>query len=76
MTKSEIIAYDADMIVDGYAFTRQGSFVRVFNLNNGFSACVYDSKSQIIETNMDVFESQIVDEIWNRNRRFMEADYA
>jgi hypothetical protein len=76
MTKSEKIAQDADMIVDGYAFTEQGNFVRVFNLNNEFSACVYDSNNQIIETNMDAFELQIVDEIWSRNRRFMETDYA
>jgi hypothetical protein len=76
MTKIEKIANEADMIVDGYAFTACQNCVHVFNLNNEFSACVYNLNNQVLETNMDAFEAQIVDSIWQRNRKFMEADYA
>ena len=34
------IADDANMIIKGYAFTKDGTFIRIFNLNDGKSAMV------------------------------------
>lgn len=51
------IADKADMIINGYAFTKDQKLVRVLNLNClNHSAVIYDDK--IIETNMDDIENK------------------
>lgn len=65
------IADKADMIINGYAFTREGEGVRVLNLNRfNHAAVIYND--QITETNMDDIEQQIVIDYYNRNKQFME----
>lgn len=65
------IADKADMIINGYAFTKDQKLVRVLNLNClNHSAVIYDDK--IIETNMDDIENEIVMEYYIRNKKFME----
>ena len=55
----EEIADKADMIINGYAFTKDNEYIRVINLNNVNRATViYNDK--IVETNMDDIESKIV----------------
>lgn len=65
------IADKADMIVNGYAFTKEGDYIRVLNLNClNHAAVIYNN--QVIETNMDDIEKQIVLDYFNANREFME----
>lgn len=53
------IADKADMIIGGYAFTKDGDYIRVLNLNClNHAAVILDDT--IVETNMDDIESQIV----------------
>lgn len=66
------IADKADMIVNGYAFTKEGDYIRVLNLNClNHAAVIYNN--QVIETNMDDIEKQIVLDYFNNNREFMEG---
>ena len=53
------IADNANMIINGYAYTKDGDFIRALNLNclNNV-AVIY--KDIIIETNMNDIEIQIV----------------
>jgi hypothetical protein len=51
--KIKRIADNADMIVRGYAFTRNGDFIQVFNINDGVSAMVIDKDGMMIETIID-----------------------
>ena len=67
------IADKADMIINGYAFTKDKEYVRVLNLNRTRRAAViYNDK--IIETNMDDVENQIVLDYYENNKQFMEED--
>ena len=47
------VADHADMIVNGYAFSKSNDSVRVLNLNNPASACVLSSDGKVLETTMD-----------------------
>lgn len=65
------IADKADMIINGYAFTRDNKWVRVLNLNCiNHAAVILDDK--IVETNMDDVENAIVIDYYNRNKQFLE----
>lgn len=65
------IADKADMIINGYAFTRDNEWVRVLNLNCvNHAAVIYNGK--IVETNMDDIEKDIVLDYYNHNKQFME----
>ena len=66
------IADAADMVVKGYAFTRKGNFVHVFNTNDGASAMVISSDGTMLETNMDDIEQALVQDIWSRDAKYME----
>ena len=61
------IADHADMIVNGYAFSKSNDSVRVLNLNNPASA---DGK--VLETTMDDIELAIVQDYYSRNRKHLE----
>ncbi len=65
------IADKADMIINGYAFTKDNEWVRVLNLNCINHAAVI-LNNRIVETNMDDIENEIVMEYYNRNKQFME----
>ena len=65
------IADKADMIINGYAFTRDGEYIRILNLEHvNHAAVVFNNK--IIETNMDDIEASIVLDYYNSNKQFME----
>ena len=70
------VADKADMIIRGYAFTREGDFIRVLNLNGGESSMVLTSDGTMLETNMDEIEQALVVRIWNRDCKYMEAENA
>lgn len=65
------IADEADMIINGYAFTNNSGWIRVLNLNClNHAAVIYNE--EIVETNMDEIESEIVMEYYKNNKEFME----
>ena len=69
------IADKADMIINGYAFTKEGEYVRVLNLNRiNHAAAIYGGK--IVDTNMDDIENQIVMDYYEQNKQFMEDQNA
>lgn len=67
------LADRADLIVRGYAFSRDGDRIRVFNLNDGFSAMILSPDGTMLETNMDEIQQALVLRIWERDAPFMTA---
>ena len=72
MDKIKEIADKADMIVNGYAFTRENDQIRILNLNNLDKALVISADGKVLETTMDDIEIRIVLDYWNSDREFME----
>ena len=66
------VAENAGMIVNGYAFTREGEIVRVLNLNNPDMATVFDSNGEVLETSMNDIEIRIAKEYLHNNAEFLE----
>ena len=65
------IADKADMIINGYAFTNNAGRIRVLNLNCiNHAAVIYNE--EMVETNMDDIESEIVMGYYKDNKEFME----
>ena len=74
--KIETIANNANMIIKGYAFSKDENLIRVFNLNDGKSAMVISPDGTMLETNMDEIEQTLVLTIWKRDSKYMEASNA
>lgn len=68
------IADAADMIVNGYAFTKDGENIRVLNLNNPKKAAYLNKNGDVLETSMDDIELDIVSEYYQKNRECIEDD--
>lgn len=66
------IADAADMIVNGYAFTRCPEGYRVLNLNRPDRAVVFSKNGDVLETSMDDIEVRIAVNYFEKNRRFLE----
>ena len=76
MDKIKQIADQADMIINGYAFTREENRIRILNLNNPEKALVISEDGTVLETTMDDIEICIVTDYWKSDREFMEdGDY-
>mgnify|MGYP000300120787 FL=1 len=76
MDKIKEIADKADMIVNGYAFTRENNQIRILNLNNLEKALVISEDGKVLETTMDDIEIRIVLDYWNSDCKFMENEDA
>ena len=64
------IADRADMIVNGFAFTKDGEYIRVVNLDNRrHTATILDD--EIIETDMDPIEAQITVAYYKNTKSFI-----
>ena len=72
MTNIIKVADEADMIVNGYAFTRNQEHYRVLNLNRPDRAAVFAKNGEVLETSMDDIEISIVKDYLKKNRKFME----
>ena len=59
MDKIKEIADQADMIVNGYAFTRENNQIKILNLNNLDKALVISEVGEVLETTMDDIEIRI-----------------
>lgn len=66
------VADKADMIINGYAYTKDKDNVRVLNLNNLTKAVCIDRFGDVIETSMDDIEISIVKQYYKKNCVLME----
>ena len=66
------IADAADMIVNGYAFTKCDSGYRVLNLNNPKKSIVISPEGEALETTMDDIEISIVSDYFKKNKQYLE----
>ena len=76
MNSIQEIADRADMIVCGYAFTREDGQIRILNLNNTEKALVISMDGEVLETTMDDIEIRIVLDYWEDDQEFMVDDNA
>lgn len=66
------IADEADMILNGYAYTRKQNIIQVLNLNDPKSASVLSLDGDVLETTMDDIELSIILDYYKRDRKYME----
>ena len=66
------VADAADMIVNGYAFTRCTEGYRVLNLNRPYREYVFSKYGNLLETSIDDIEVRIAGDYLEKNRKFME----
>ena len=71
MDKLSEIANQADMIVNGYAFTKEENIVRVLHLEVPHHAAVLSEDGDVIETNMNDIELALIGQYYTRNRKFL-----
>ncbi len=79
MSEEEIrsVADRADMIIRGYAFTRNDEgLIQVLNLNDTDSAMVITSDGEMAATDMNEIEQALVLDIWKKNSKYMEGEGA
>lgn len=67
------IADEADVIINGYAFTRKANGISVLNLNKPDRALLLSVSGDVLETSMDDIELAIVQEYFKRGLKYMEA---
>lgn len=72
MPDIKAIADNADIIINGYAFTRIEDRIHVLNLNCPDKAVVFDAEGEMIETTMDDIELSIVSRYLRQNLKYME----
>ena len=66
------VADKADVIINGYAFTRNEDRIQVLNLNCPNNAAVFSSDGQILETTMDDIELSITSRYLQQSLKYME----
>ncbi len=66
------VADAAELIVNGYAFTKDGNNIRVLNLNRPDRAAFINIMGEVLETSMDDIELDIILDYYNRNKKYME----
>ena len=66
------IADGADIIVNGYAFTREDDGIHVLNLNSPDKAVVFDTDGEVMETTMDDIDLSIASRYLKQNLKYME----
>ncbi|MBE5887227.1 MAG: hypothetical protein E7283_00150 [Lachnospiraceae bacterium] len=72
MTNVTDVADAANVIVNGYAFTMDGAYVKVLNLNKPSKAAYIRKNGEVLETSMDDIELDIVQDYYKRNCKYME----
>lgn len=72
MPDIKTVADKADIIINGYAFTRENGQIRVLNLNNPNKAVVFSPEGEVLETTMDDIELSIADRYLKQNLKYME----
>lgn len=67
------VADDAEVIIDGYAFSRFEDGYRVLNLNAPDNAAVFAKDGSVLETTMNDIELHIASKYLSSGRKYMEA---
>jgi len=67
------IVNEADVIINGYAFTRREGQVSVLNIHRADKAAVLALSGEMLETSMDDIELSLVQEYFRRSVKYMEA---
>ena len=67
------VADKADVIINGYAFTRENDQIRVLNLNCPDRAVVFSMEGEVLETTMDDIELSIACRYLKQNLKYMEV---
>ena len=62
----------ADVIINGYAFTRKDDCIHVLNLNSPDKAVVFNMDGEVLETTMDDIELSIASRYLKQNLKYME----
>ena len=65
------VADAAEIIVNGYAFTKDGNNIKVLNLNRPRKAAYISKSGEVLETSMDDIELDIVLDYYSRNQKYM-----
>ena len=66
------VADKADMIINGYAFTKDEENIRVLNLNHDGKSVYLDKRGKVLQTSMDDIEIGIVKKYYEKNMILME----
>ena len=66
------IADKAEIIVNGYAFTRKENRIHMLNLNRPDKAVVFSADGEVLETTMDDIELSIASRYLLQNLKYME----
>lgn len=66
------IADEADMILNGYVYTRKQNIIQVLNLNDLKSASVLSLDGDVLETTMDDIEFSIILDYYKRDCKYIE----
>ena len=66
------VADEADMIVNGYAYTLKDGTFHVLNLNRPNKTAIFDLNMEVLETNMNSVEIEVAKEYLVRNKKFIE----
>lgn len=72
MPDIKTVADKADMIINGYAFTRKNDLIHVLNLNRPDKAVVFSLDGEVLETTMDDIELSIAIRYLHQNMKYME----
>lgn len=56
MNNIQSVADNADMIINGYAFTKDNENIRILNLNNNRKSLYLNKDGKVINTSMDDIE--------------------
>ena len=72
MPDVKTIADKANIIVNGYAFTRVDNRIHVLNLNSPGKAVVFSIDGEVLETSMDDIELSIASRYLQQNLKYME----
>lgn len=72
MPDVKTIADMANIIVNGYAFTRIDDRIHVLNLNSPDKAVVFNIDGEVLETTMDDIELSIASRYLQQNLKYME----
>lgn len=73
MINIEELAVSANMVINGYAYTKEDKLIKVLNLRNTEKAVVLDVEGNVIETNTDDIETGIARDYYLNNMEFMEV---
>ena len=72
MPDIKTIADNADVIINGYAFTRKDDSIQVLNLNCPDKAVVFSADGEVLETTMDDIELSIASRYLQQTKKYME----